>query len=83
MAAYKLLSGSAPQSPCCLRGLAETYPDDSDPNELRSVGDSSDRADSLAADDAFDAAVESQIQMAADAAAADAEAVVFGRGGAR
>ena len=73
------MAGSAPPSPRCLWGLAETYPD-SDPDELRSGGGSSDRADSLAADDAFDAAVESQILMAADAAVADAEAVVFVRG---
>ena len=45
-----------------------------------SCGSSSERADSLAADDAFDAAVDSQIQNAHNAAAADAAAVVFVRG---
>ena len=68
-----------PRSPRCLWGLADTYPD-SDNDELLSGGGSSDRADSEAADDAFNAAVESQIEMAADAAAADAEAVGFVRG---
>lgn len=62
------MAGSPPRSPRCLWGLAVTYPDDSDPDELRSGGVSSDRADSDAADDAFEAAVESQFQVAADAA---------------
>ena len=44
-----------------------------------SCGSSSERADSLAADDAFDAAVDSQIQNAHNAAA-DAAAVVVVRG---
>ena len=68
-----------PRSPRCLWGFADTYPD-SDNDELLSGGGSSDRADSQAADDAFNAAVESQIQNAADAAAADAVAVCFVRG---
>ena len=70
-----------PRSSRCLWadiGLADSYPD-SDHSELLSGGGSSDRADSEAADYAFNAAVESQVEMAADAAAADAVAVCFVR----
>ena len=57
-------------SPCCLGDLAEAYPDsDVSDSPLVSCNSSSERADSLAANDAFDAAVDSQIQMADDAAA--------------
>ena len=65
-------------------GLADTYPDSDElrselftPSavDLPSDGGTSDRADSDAADDAFDAAVESQFQVPADAA----DAFVRGR----
>ena len=61
------MAGSAPH-PLVVLGAGRS--------PLFSGGSSSDRADSLAANDALDAAVVSQIQLAADAAAADAEAVV-------
>ena len=56
----------APSSPRCLWGLADAYPDsdDVDRSPLVSCGSSSERADSLAADDAFDAVVDLQILIA-------------------
>ena len=69
----------APSS-CCLGDLANAYPDsDVSDSSLASRNSSSERVDSLAANDAFDAAVDSQIQLAADAAADDAAALLFVR----
>ena len=72
----------APSSPRCLWGVADAFPDSDvvDRSPLVSCGSSSERADSLAADDAFDAVVDLLILIADDAAVDDAAAVVFVRG---
>ena len=59
----------APPSPLGLRGLADTYPESDAPSadDLLSDGGTSARADSDAANDAFDAAAAS-LSLAADAA---------------